>query len=215
MSNHLHLVVRTEEGSLSALVHRLHTGFATRFNRSRGRQGHVFQSRFGSRVVRDDADLMGVIRYVHRNPLEAGLVRDLDALGTYAWCGHAALIGRRTPHGFEAVDEALALFGGDRRAAVRDYRRWMARTVDENAAAADPLGAIICEICADLGVSEADLRAGRRLARVSEARMRICQRAAGELGVRHREIAQRLQLTEGAVSQALRRVAKVPCQTPS
>ena len=215
MSNHLHLVVRTDEGRLSALVHRLHTSFAAQFNLSRGRQGHVFQSRFGSRVVRDPGDLMGLIRYVHRNPLAAGLVRDLDALGAYAWCGHAALLGRRAPLPFEAVGEALALFGADAESAVQSYRGWMARAAEDELVVADPLAAIIRETCAELGVSEADLRDGRRLAALSEARARICRRAVDELGVRNRVLARRLRLTEGAVSQALRRVTKVPGQTPS
>jgi hypothetical protein len=164
--------------------------------------------------VRDDGDLMGLIRYVHRNPLEAGLVRDLDALGRYPWCGHAALVGRRAPHAFETVDGALALFGSDRRASVASYRGWMARATGEGPAAPDALAALIRETCAELGVSEIDLRGGRRLARLGEARARICQGAA-RLGVRNRELARRLGITEGAVSQALRRATKVPCQTPS
>lgn len=206
MSNHLHLVVRTDEGRLSSLVDRLHTGFATQFNRSRGRQGHVFQSRFGSRTVRSDGDLLGLIRYVHRNPLEAGLVRDVEALADYGWCGHAALLGRRAPHPFEAVDETLALFGGNRRASVDGYRDWIARPTEEDLSASDALAALIRETCAELDVREADLRGGRRVARLSEARALICQKAVRELGVRNRELARRLRITESAVSQALRRV---------
>jgi len=215
MPNHLHLVVRTDEGRLTNLIHRLHTTFAAQFNLSRGRQGHVFQSRFGSRVVRDGDDLKGLIRYVHRNPLSAGLVGDLRGLRRYAWCGHAALVGHRAPYSFEAVDEVLSLFGDERREGVRGYRNWMARAVEDESTTTDPLSSLIREVCAEHGVSEAELRDGRRLARVSAARQQICRRAVGELGVRSREVARRLSLTEGAVSQALRRVPKVSGQTPS
>jgi hypothetical protein len=214
MSNHVHLVVRTDKGCLSSLIQRLHTSFAIQFNLSRGRQGHVFQSRFHSRLVRDDADLMVLIRYVHRNPLEAGLVTGVRGLARYAWCGHAALIGHREPYAFEAVDEALSLFGGESREAIREYGEWMAQLPGgERTERVDELNALIRETCAELGVSEADLRDGSRRHPLSEVRARICQKAVGELGLRGRDVARRLGLTEGAVSQALRRVTKVPRQT--
>jgi REP element-mobilizing transposase RayT len=219
LGNHLHLVVRTGAVPLSALVHRMQTGFATRFNRRFGRQGHVFQSRFGSRMIEDTADLMGVIRYVHRNPLAAGIVPDLRALESYPWCGHGALMGRRAPLPFEAVPETLALFGETVDIARDRLRSWMALG-DEVAEAggADPaeaVKALVREVCSDFGVSEGDLRTGRRFAPVSRARAIVCQRAVGQLGVRPRELARILGLSEGAVSQALRRVSKVRGQTPS
>jgi len=215
MSNHLHLVIRTHDGRLSALVHRLHTSFAAQFNLSRGRKGHVFQSRFGSRVARDDADLTGLILYVHRNPVAGGLASDLRSLARYAWCGHGALVGRRAPHSFELVDEALALFGDERRASIRTYEAWLGRAAGDDLRRPDSLLALIREVCTELGVSEADLVDGRKAAPVSEARSRICRRGVLELGVRNRDLARRLNLTEGAVSQALRRVTKAPGQTPS
>jgi hypothetical protein len=214
MSNHLHLVLRTDEGRLSALIHRLHASFAAQFNLSRGRKGHVFQSRFHSRVTRDRCDLKGLILYVHRNPLAGGLVRDLRGLARYAWCGHGALSGRRAPHSFELVDEALALFGSERRAAIRVYEDAMARA-PRDAPDADPLSALVREVCAQLGVSEADLLDGRKAAPLSEARAQICRRGTVELGARNRDLARRLHVTEGAVSQVLRRVTKALGQTPS
>jgi hypothetical protein len=49
------------------------------------------------------------MRYVHRNPLAAGLVPSLEALATHPWTGHGALVGRRRVR-FEAVEQVLALF---------------------------------------------------------------------------------------------------------
>lgn len=95
MTNHLHLVLRTGATPLSAALRRIHTGFAVRFNLRYGRTGYLFQNRFGSRLVRDDTGLQVVIRYVLRNPLEGGLVRDLTALEHYPWCGYGALLGLR------------------------------------------------------------------------------------------------------------------------
>jgi REP element-mobilizing transposase RayT len=218
MGNHLHLVVRTGAVPLSALMHRMHTGFAARFNLRFGRQGHVFQSRFGSRVIADTADLMGVIRYVHLNPLAAGIVPDLRALETYPWCGHGALMGRRAPLPFEAVSETLALFGEAEHIARDRLRRWM-ELGDEVASAAgadraEALAALIGEVCSNFGVSERDLREGRRFAPVSRARAIVCERAVSQLGMRPRDLARILGLSQGAISQALRRVSKVRGQTP-
>ena len=82
MPNHVHLVVQTDSGALSRAMQRLNTGYAVRFNRLRERRGYVFMDRFRSRIVNDDADLVGLIRYVHANPLEARLVPSLDALAS-------------------------------------------------------------------------------------------------------------------------------------
>jgi REP element-mobilizing transposase RayT len=207
MANHLHAVVRTGAASLSLLVHRIHTGFAARFNRRHGRQGHVFQSRFGSRMIGGETDLIGVIRYVVRNPLEAGIVRNSRELERYEWSGYAALLGLRPSLEFESVAEALAPFGPDARTARERLRAWIAldpRAIDEERGGRD-LARLIQEICASTGVAETDLRAGRRFRVVTKARALVCQRAVRELGIQPRALARILHLSEGAVSQALRR----------
>lgn len=127
MSNHAHLVVQTAAGMLSRVMQRLNTGVAVRFNRLRERRGYLFMDRFRSRIVESDADLIGLIRYVHANPLEAGLVPSLEALAAYPWSGHGALVGARDPLPFEAVSAALSLFDADPERARTELLAWMAR----------------------------------------------------------------------------------------
>jgi REP element-mobilizing transposase RayT len=124
LPNHVHLVLRTGTRPLSELMRRLNTGYARGFNLRHGRTGYVFQDRFRSILVEDDSYLQVLIRYVHRNPLEAGLVESLDALAGYPWCGHAALLGRG-PRRFEAVEEVLARFGREPSEARRALQAWM------------------------------------------------------------------------------------------
>jgi putative transposase len=88
MSNHLHLVLQTGSVPLSTVMKRIHTGFAMRFNRRSERRGYLFQSRFGSRLVRDDADLLPVVASALKNPLEGGLVRDPTTLERYPWSSY-------------------------------------------------------------------------------------------------------------------------------
>jgi REP element-mobilizing transposase RayT len=202
MSNHLHLVVKTGERRLGTLMQRVLTGYAMRFNGRAGRHGYLIQSRYGSRALLDEADLRGVIRYVLRNPLEAGLARSLAALEAYPWCGLGALMGRRRALPFESVRETLEVFAPDPGAARAALRGWLAECTD---APREPLDAIVREVCAALALPEAELRAGRRTRRASRARALVCRRAVHEAGLDVAGVARALGLCHAAVSQALTR----------
>jgi len=90
MPNHVHLVVRSTNSRISQLMARLATGYAGYFNRRHDRVGHLFQNRLCSRRAVDDADLMGLVLYVCRNPLEARLVATAHSLEGFPWCGLGA-----------------------------------------------------------------------------------------------------------------------------
>ena len=202
MSNHVHLVVKTGPQRLGTLMQRLLTGYAMRFNGRSGRRGYLLRGRFGSRLVRDEADLWVVIRYVLRNPLQAGIVRSLDALERYPWCGLAAMIGRRPPLPFESVAETLALFAPDEGTARSRLREWIERPAASTGPALD---ALVRSVCAELAVPEVDLRGGRRTRLASRARTLVCRRAVNEAGLGVVEVARGLGLSHAAVSQALAR----------
>lgn len=73
MSNHVHLVLQTTAANISATIHRLHGPYAAYYNRQHGRNGHLFGRRFYSELVEEDAYLLELTRYVHLNPVRAGL----------------------------------------------------------------------------------------------------------------------------------------------
>jgi REP element-mobilizing transposase RayT len=108
MTNHVHLLVETGAVPISTAMQRLLTRHAMRFNRRHARVGHLFQNRFRSDRVASERHLLSAIRYVHLNPVEAGIVPGVTALETYPWTGHAALMGAR-PNRFQDVDGAMAL----------------------------------------------------------------------------------------------------------
>jgi REP element-mobilizing transposase RayT len=124
MPNHVHLVMQGSCGRLSRLMARLGTGYALGFNRRHRRSGYLFQNRFKSRLVEDDADLMRLVVYTHRNPLTAGIVASAAELQRFPWCGHGALVGSRPPRLFEAVRACLSLFADDPELARRHVRAW-------------------------------------------------------------------------------------------
>jgi len=113
MPNHVHLAVQTGSVRLSRLMARLNTGYARAFNLRHRRRGYLFQNRFRSRIVRGDADLVAVVRYLCRNPLDAGIVGSVPELARWPWSGFSALMGTRSPRPFEAVGATLALLGDD------------------------------------------------------------------------------------------------------
>jgi len=82
-SNHYHLAMETPEPNLVEGMKWLQGTFATRFNRFHGERGHVFQGRYKSLVVEEDRPLLGLIDYIHLNPVRAGLC-SVDGLGDYA-----------------------------------------------------------------------------------------------------------------------------------
>ncbi len=82
MDNHVHLVIKGEVSDLSCALKKVNIKYAMMINREGNRIGHVFQDRFRSEEIFDEAHLLRVIRYVHNNPVKAGIVREP---GAYHW----------------------------------------------------------------------------------------------------------------------------------
>jgi len=226
MPNHFHLLLRSGSISISRLMARLGTGYARYFNARHDRVGHLFQNRFRSRRVVDDEDLIGLVLYVCRNPLEAGLAADPAALESYAWCSVGALTGRRAPYPFEALDETLASFDPDPRRARERFRGWLglplgdrdARPARNPKAAArvaspgrDPveIERLIGEVCTEYSVSGDELRAWRRRsARIARARAAVAARAVRDLCLPGSAIARALRVSPSAVTRMLARAGQ-------
>ena len=125
MSNHFHLLLMPTTVALSETMRRLLTGYAVYFNRKYQRSGHLFQNRYKSILCEEEPYFLELVRYIHLNPLRAGIVADLEGLDHYQWSGHAVLLGNRAMEGQER-DEVLARFGRGKAHAVREYRQFVA-----------------------------------------------------------------------------------------
>ena len=128
MTNHLHLLLRTGTTPIATVMRRLLTGYAVSFNRRHRRHGHLFQNRYKSILCQEDPYLLELVRYIHLNPLRAGIVEELKGLNTYPYCGHYALMGKTEP-GFQDVDYILNLFGGKFPEARRLYLEYVKKGV--------------------------------------------------------------------------------------
>ena len=111
MSNHVHLVVQDGEGELSRALRHVIGVYAQRFNRRHDRVGHLFEQRFWNSLIEVDQYLAVAVEYVHRNPLEAGMVEEL---ADYQWSSFPAYIGRAPCHPALEPNVVLAHYGNDR-----------------------------------------------------------------------------------------------------
>lgn len=122
MSNHSHFVVKINGPNLSAFMHCLNGDYAIFFNRKHKRFGHLFQERFYSALVEHGPEIQRVVRYIHMNPVRAGMV---DKLTDYAWFSHAQYEGAL---GMAWPEPVLKLFSDDRPEAIQKYREYMAES---------------------------------------------------------------------------------------
>lgn len=128
LTNHVHLLLRPRRSRLSSFMRRLLTGYAIYFNLRHKRAGHLFQNRYKSIVCDEDAYLLELVRYIHLNPLRAGMVEDLLSLDRYDWSGHSVIIGKQSLEG-QVVDEVLSHFANGKREATRQYKLFVANGV--------------------------------------------------------------------------------------
>ena len=128
MSNHVHLLLRTGRAPLASVMRRLLTGYAVSFNRRYHRHGKLFQNRYKSILCQEDPYLKELVRYIHLNPLRAGLVNDLSSLDRYAYSGHSVLLGRKT-RPWQEADYILKMFAGNRALARKRYREFVKQGV--------------------------------------------------------------------------------------
>jgi len=84
MKNHFHLALGTPQPNLSQGMHWLLGTWATRFNRYRKEQGHLFQGRYHAAVVEDQAALGHVVDYIHLNPVTAKII-PIELVDAYRW----------------------------------------------------------------------------------------------------------------------------------
>jgi putative transposase len=110
MPNHAHVLVRTGAMALSSVAQCWLGAYAGSFNRTHGRVGYLFQSRFKSILVEEEAYLLELVRYIHLNPVRSRLPVTLESLGHYPWTGHAVLLGHRNLPG-QDTDFVLRQFG--------------------------------------------------------------------------------------------------------
>jgi REP element-mobilizing transposase RayT len=128
--NHAHFLFRTGPVPLSSIMRRLLTGYAVSFNRRHKRHGQLFQNRYKSIVCQEDAYLKELVRYIHLNPIRAGIVPGIKELNQYAYCGHSALMGKKQ-RPWQDVEYVLGYFGKTVGRSKKSYLNFMEQGLDQ------------------------------------------------------------------------------------
>lgn len=256
MSNHYHLLVRVRSTPLCKLMSSVLGGYAGSYNSRHRRVGYVFQNRYKSVLCDSDNYLLQLIRYIHLNPVRAGMLENIESLAHYKWTGHSGVLGRHRQQ-WHAVDAVLSNFGRTDRKAKRAYARFISEVDQredlggggvvrshggwesvarlrkehifcigderilgssefvEKALAHDRLAVdgktllgqqgwslekLTQRVSDHLGISVAALRSKARSNDLSVAKSLICYWGTQEIGLSCREIADRLNISQQAVS---------------
>jgi len=129
LSNHFHLLVRTGRQPIFRSMKKLLTGYVVNFNLRHKRTGHLFQNRYKSIICEDDPYLLELTRYIHLNPVRAGMVVELEGLNNYQWAGHSAIMGR-VEREWQDIETVLGYFGNGREA-VKKYEQFVREGVSQ------------------------------------------------------------------------------------
>ena len=122
--NHAHFLFRTGREPLSRLMRRLLTGYVIGFNHRHRRRDQLFQNRYKSIICQEETYLRELVRYIHLNPIRAGIIQSLDELRSFKYCGHSALMGK-TKREWQDVDYVLGYFGKSKGKARKEYESFV------------------------------------------------------------------------------------------
>lgn len=78
MDNHIHLLLKEESDPIDVIIKKVGSKFVYWYNLKYDRSGHLFQDRFKSESVETDEYFLTVLRYIHQNPIKAGLSKSLS-----------------------------------------------------------------------------------------------------------------------------------------
>ena len=92
MSNHIHLLMKEQETQIGRIMQKILCSYVHWYNRKYERIGNLFQDRYKSEPIEKDSHLLCCLRYIHQNPVKAGMVKEV---GEYDWSSHGVYAGNK------------------------------------------------------------------------------------------------------------------------
>lgn len=123
MPNHVHLFIEVMKSPIDKIMQKLQTAYAMYINKKYERVGHVFQGRYFSILVEKELYLLELIRYIHLNPIRAGIVQELNE---YRWTSHAAYLGiDKKLAKIVNTEKVLPYFSSNPKKAIGNYKEFV------------------------------------------------------------------------------------------
>jgi len=107
MGNHVHLLMQPQTEDLGLTFKRLGVKYVYRYNLKYQRVGPLFQDRFKSEAINSERHFLAAVRYIHQNPIKAGIVKKPDE---YSWSSYGEYLGEKS---LVDTDFALKIIGAD------------------------------------------------------------------------------------------------------
>lgn len=203
MDNHVHLLMKVNNDDLASIMKGIAVRYASFYNWKYKRVGHVFQDRFKSEAIEDERYLLAAVRYIHYNPIKAGIT---ETVAGYKWSSYPEYLRIKGQSCIE-TEFVLGIIGGDRRTAIKEFERFsteqndlefidcedelMIRTFDEGKA----------YLTAYLNKNTPGLRIGQ-IKDDKAMRKEIILHLISETSLSQRMIAELLEVDKGVVERA-------------
>lgn len=123
MSNHYHFLLQTPAGNLSRVMRHINGVYTQRYNRRWNTDGQLFRGRFKSILVEEDAYLLQLLRYIHKNPIRANLVKNIRE---YPWSSHQGYVSNAKKWDWLHKHFLLEMFSDRPFVAKKIYREFVA-----------------------------------------------------------------------------------------
>ena len=196
MDNHVHLVLKAKFDQLSLAMKKLNVKFAMTYNSKEHNSGHVFQDRFKSQAIESDDYLLQVIRYVHNNPVKAGMV---EKVGDYKWSSFKTYLEKDFDSVNAQMQFVMNLFSNSREQFVlfheeKDDNEYLEIKEDRQKYREEKAQEIINECCKRHGIIEAHQMKGDKTV-MNELITELVDRS----GMSYRAIACLLEMNYNAV----------------
>lgn len=233
MSNHLHLAIQVGATPLARIMQNLGFRYTQYFNRRHQKTGHLFQGRYKALLVEADSYLLELVRYIHLNPVRAGMVERAEG---YPWSGHNAYLGLEDIP-WLTTDWVFAQWAPTKEAARKRYQQFVVAGLHEEYRAdfhrgsfegralgddrfiedalarakedvqpAPTLDAIIAGVCSACQLTREEIASRSRVRITSEARGMIALLVRETKGLTLADLSQCLNQDISSLSQAARRL---------
>lgn len=123
LDNHVHLIINDNGNDISKLMKSVNISYAFYYNHVYDRCGHLFQDRFRSKLIMKDSYLLQVSKYIHNNPVKAGMVKKAEDYGWSSFNIYTEKI--ENTDGLVDVNKVLSILSTSRSQALRQYVKYV------------------------------------------------------------------------------------------